>query len=241
MQDVLFSADAEKTQAEKAYRMLREDIVSGALAPGLKLKIDMLRERYDIGAGPLREALARLSGEHLVTLLGQRGFLVAPMSVEDAREIGHLRKLLEADALAQSIPAGDLAWEEKVITTWHRLERVERADRQGLERMPEWERLNQDFHDALVAACPSAWLLRMRAMMFRHHERYRRLSRQKTVLTRDIHLEHRALLDAALDRNVEQAITVIRSHIEHTTNAVVAALGNNPEAEAILALSEQAG
>ncbi len=84
-QDVLEAGD-EKTQAEKAYRLMREDIVSGALAPDLKLKIDFLRDRYDIGAGPLREALARLSGEHLVTLLGQRGFVVAPMSVADARK-----------------------------------------------------------------------------------------------------------------------------------------------------------
>lgn len=224
MQDVLFSADAEKTQAEKAYRMLREDIVSGALAPGLKLKIDMLRERYDIGAGPLREALARLSGEYLVTLLGQRGFVVAPMSVSDAREIGHLRKIFEADALSQSIPKGDRTWEERVITTYHRLERLELSDKQGADRLEEWERLNDDFHEALVAACPSIWVLRMREMTFRHHERYRRLSRIKTVFTRDIHLEHRALLDAALDRNADRAMEVIHSHIERTTNAVAHAL-----------------
>lgn len=222
-QDVLETGD-EKTQAEKAYRLVREDIVSGALAPEMKLKIDFLRERYDIGAGPLREALARLSGEHLVTLLGQRGFVVAPMSASDAREIGHLRKIFEVDALSQSIPIGNRQWEERVITTYHRLERLELSDKQGSDRLDEWERLNNDFHEALVAACPSIWVLRMREMMFRHHERYRRLSRLKTVLTRDIHLEHRALLDAALDRDVERAIDIIRSHIERTTNAVANAL-----------------
>lgn len=222
-QDILDAGD-EKTQAEKAYRLVREDIITGALAPDMKLKIDFLRDRYDIGAGPLREALARLSGEHLVTLLGQRGFVVAPMSVADAREIGHLRKIFEADALSQSIPAGDRQWEERVITTYHRLERIELSDKQGADRLKEWERLNNDFHEALVAACPSVWVLRMREMMFRHHERYRRLSRIQTVFTRDIHLEHRALLDAALDRDVERAIDVIRSHIERTTNAVTEAL-----------------
>ena len=38
--------------------LLRTDIIDGALMPGLKLKLDMLRERYDIGAAPLREALS---------------------------------------------------------------------------------------------------------------------------------------------------------------------------------------
>lgn len=215
-----------KTTAERAYRLLREDIVSGALAPGQKLKIEMLRSRYDIGSGPLREAMSRLAGDHLVEILGQRGFLVAPFTAQDAREIGDLRKMVEAEALGQSIPLGDSIWEERVITTFHRLERQETGPAQGVEALSEWERLNHAFHEALVAACPSVWLLRTRDSMFKHHERYRRLSRVRTVLTRDIHTEHRELLDAALDKDVEMAQRVIRLHIESTTQAVVLAIEN---------------
>lgn len=215
-----------KTTAERAYRLLREDIVSGALAPGQKLKIEMLRSRYDIGSGPLREAMSRLAGDHLVEILGQRGFLVAPFTAQDAREIGDLRKMVEAEALGQSIPLGDATWEERVITTFHRLERQETGPDQGVEALSDWERLNHAFHEALVAACPSVWLLRTRDSMFKHHERYRRLSRVRTVLTRDIHTEHRELLDAALDKDVEMAQRVIRTHIESTTQAVVLAIEN---------------
>jgi DNA-binding GntR family transcriptional regulator len=57
-------------------------------------------------------------------------------------------------------------------------------------------------------------------MMFRHHERYRRLSRIKTKLTRDIHAEHKALMQAALKRDVGEAVRVIRKHVEKTTKAV---------------------
>ncbi len=218
------TAMTEKTTAERAYRLLREDIVSGALEPGQKLKIEMLRNRYDIGSGPLREALSRLAGDHLVEILGQRGFIVAPFTAQDAREIGDLRKLVEAEALSLSIPKGDSTWEEKVITTFHRLERLETGPAQGVQALAEWERLNHAFHEALVAACPSTWLLRTRASMFKHHERYRRLSRVRTVLTRDIHAEHRALMEAALDKDVATAQSVIRSHIENTTQAVVQAI-----------------
>lgn len=226
------TATTEKTFAERAYRLLREDIVSGALKPRQKLKIEMLRERYNLGSGPLREALARLSGDFLVDILGQRGFIVAPYSASEAREIGDLRKLLEAETLALSIPNGDKKWEERVITTYHRLERIELADKQGVDRLAEWEALNGEFHDALVSACPSGWALRIRDMMFKQHERYRRLSRIKTVLTRDIHLEHKALLDAALDRDVAAATQVIRSHVENTTRTVLAAIEQAEETHA---------
>jgi GntR family carbon starvation induced transcriptional regulator len=214
----------EKTTAERAYRLLREDIVSGALTPGQKLKIEMLRNRYEIGSGPLREAMSRLAGDHLVEILGQRGFVVANFTAQDAREIGDLRKLVEAEALSLSIPRGDSLWEERVITTFHRLERLETGPAQGVEALAEWEHLNHAFHEALVAACPSVWLLRTRASMFKHHERYRRLSRVRTVLTRDIHGEHRALMEAALDKDVAKSQRVIRTHIESTTQAVIEAI-----------------
>lgn len=215
---------AEKTLSEVAYRLLREDILSGVLEPGMKLKIEMLRERYGINAGPLREALSRLAGDHIVRLMGQRGFVVAPMSVRDARDIGDLRKLLEAEALARSIPRGDRAWEDRIITSYHRLERLERSADQGVGQMPEWEELNSAFHEALISAADSEWLGRLRTMMFRHHERYRRLSRVRTALTRDIHQEHRELMDAALERDVARAVEIIRVHVQRTTDAVIATI-----------------
>lgn len=227
MTDVILNArydGPEKTFAERAYRLLREDIVAGVLEPGLKLKIQMLQDRYDIGAGPLREALARLSSDQLVELEGQRGCRVALMSAKDAREIGDLRKVLEAQALQQSIPAGDEAWENAVITAYHRLEQIERRLNQGINDLPEWELRNQQFHKALVAGCDSRRLHWMRQLMFDQHERYRRLSRVKTVRTRDINEEHRALFEAAIDRNVDKAVAVIGVHVQRTTDAVLAAL-----------------
>lgn len=217
-------AGPEKTLAERAYRMLREDILSGSLAPGAKLKIDMLRQRYGVNAGPLREALSRLAGDNLVEVLGQRGFMVAQVYPRDAVEIGELRKLLEAEALSRSIPRGDTAWEERLITSYHRLSRHEGGESQGIEALATWERHNSAFHDATVSACDSLWLLRLREQLFRQHERYRRISRTQSVRTRAIHDEHAALFEACLARDVEAAVAVISAHIQRTSEAVTAAL-----------------
>ncbi|WP_395543589.1 FCD domain-containing protein [Neotabrizicola sp. sgz301269] len=59
--------------------------------------------------------------------------------------------------------------------------------------LTEWEGLNTDFHPALVGAAGSVWLLRMRGMMYQHHERYRQLSRRQPANQRDVHEEHRAV------------------------------------------------
>jgi DNA-binding GntR family transcriptional regulator len=213
-----------KTIAERAYRKIRDDIVSGSLKPGAKLKIDTLRQHYGFGAAPLREALSRLSGDHLVQVMEQRGFVVAPISASDAAEIGDLRKLLEVEALTRSIPRGDTVWEERLITSYHRLSRLETGENQGIDELDLWEKHNSAFHDATVAACDSMWLLRLREQLFRQHERYRRFSRIKSVRTRDIHEEHEALFEAAMARDVEKAASIISTHIQRTTDAVVSAL-----------------
>lgn len=213
-----------RTGGELAYFKLREHIVSGTLAPEQKLKIEMLKERYAMSVGPLREAMTRLTAERLIVQEGQRGFRVAPLTAQDAREIGEMRLLVETEALRKSIPVGDTEWEERIITTFFRLEQVETGHDKSQPTLARWERLNDAFHTALVAACPSNWLLQTREMMFRHHERYRRLSRIKTTLTRDIHAEHKALMQAALDRDVDEATRIIQTHVEKTTNAVAAAI-----------------
>jgi len=214
----------ERTIAEKAYRLLREDILSGDLGPGLKLKIEMLRQRYGLGAAPIREALARLSSDHLVRLEGQRGCEVVPMSIEEAGDIGRMRKMLEVEALKTSIAKGGEDWETDLVAAFHRLESLERRTNQGIDELSEWEQRNHRFHAALVAACGSPWLMRLRQTVFDQHERYRRLSRVKTVRTRDISREHRELMEAALARDLDKAARVMEAHVQGTTDAVIAAL-----------------
>lgn len=219
------SEKPEKTNSERAYRLLREEIVAGELAPGLKLKIEMLRQRYELGAGPLREALARLSSDHLVVLEGQRGFAVAPMSIEDACDIGAMRRTLEVEALRMSFARGDDDWEAGVVATFHALERNEQRSENAQEPdFIEWERRNRLFHEALVSACDSTWLLRIRNQMFEQHERYRRLSRVTSLGSRDVSKEHKQLLETAIARDIESAVKVISMHIQRTSDIVAETL-----------------
>jgi len=59
--------------------------------PGEKLRIEVLRTRYDVGGTPLREAMNRLSTEGLVTQSEQRGFRVTPVSADELLELTRTR------------------------------------------------------------------------------------------------------------------------------------------------------
>lgn len=216
---------AAKTIADQTYHQLRWDIVSGALAPGTKLAMDLLTKRYGVGMSPLREALVRLTGDALVHAEGQRGFWVSHVSIDELEDTMKTRMLIEQEALARSIELGDAAWEERVRDSYAMLSGLEEhLDEGGAEVFAQWERANRLFHEALVSACGSPWLIRMRRMLHQHSERYRLISLSHMTPERDVHDEHEAIKDAALSRKALKATRLIEMHLERTTDAVRQAL-----------------
>jgi len=136
-----------------AWQRIRADIIAGKLAPNTRLRIALLRTAYGIGATPLREALSRLVSERLVVSMDRRGFAVAPISLKELRDLTDLRKLLEKEALRQSLKNGDEQWEADVVSAVYKLGRLhERIQGGDLSAIDGWELLNQEFHEALVSA-----------------------------------------------------------------------------------------
>ena len=114
-----------KTLVESAYRNLRRNIIEGRLPPGEKLRIEHMKDDYGVGGATLREALSLLISDALVVSQGQRGFRVAPVSLEDLADITETRVMLEGEALRQSIARGDETWEANLMAAFHRLTRAE--------------------------------------------------------------------------------------------------------------------
>src|SRR4030088_2461104 len=87
------------TLSERAANLVEQDIIAGVLAPGARLGIVDLVQRYDIGATPLREGLSRLISRGLIVGIGQRGFRRADMSRADPLEITRMRTGVEIEAV----------------------------------------------------------------------------------------------------------------------------------------------
>src|SRR5690242_6876599 len=216
------SDESAGTLASAAYRRLRDDILTGALLPNEKLPMRELQLRYRIGLAPLREALARLTAENLVFSSDHRGYWVAPISVDELRDLTRVRMLLESEALRGSIAQGDDAWEAEVVSTFHRLALVtERGAHLADETLPEWEARHEDFHRALISSAGSRLLLRLRAILAQLVRRYR-LYAVAAGVNRDHLGEHRAIKEAALARDADRAAQLLSMHYELTTRTILA-------------------
>lgn len=222
------------TLASTVYERLRDDILVGALAPGSKLRIEHLSERYDTGTSPMREALNRLLADGLVRREEQRGFFVAPVSPEELIEFTKTRCWVENIALRESIANGDDDWEERILISSHRLLRVPRSLKSGTyESNPEWERRHVLFHQALLSACGSRPLLAFCDQLQQLTFRYRQLAAAKSYPRHDEKGEHEAVVKAALGRDAELASRLLTDHYRHTTEVILSqyeVLEPDPEA-----------
>src|ERR1700760_539007 len=122
------------TLSERAAALVEQDILAGHLAPGSRLGITDLVQRYEIGATPLREGLSRLISRGLIVGIGQRGFRVADVSREDLLDITRMRTVVEIEALRLAIALGDDAWEAGVLSALHQMRRhIERTGKEFRE------------------------------------------------------------------------------------------------------------
>lgn len=201
----------------RAYQRIRDEIISGALEPGRKLKIEDLRQVYGTGASPIREALSLLTSDRLVERIDQRGFRVAHVGAEAYEELLKTRCWLEERALRESIRNGGKDWEERVVLAQYHLSRTDRSlDSKKFVANSDWEQHHKRFHLALLSACGSSIMLQFCEQLYDQNIRYRNIAGSSAYPKRDISQEHDEIARAALDRQEDAAARHLISHYRAT-------------------------
>lgn len=209
--------DSPVSLTARVYERLRDDIISGVLEPGAKLKIEKLRHRYDSGASPLREALSLLTSNRLVDRRDQRGFRVSQISLEEFDDLLRTRCWAEGRALRESIANGDKRWEEEVVVASYHLSREPRGPSlDPAATSTDWEALHKKFHMTLVSRCPSRFLLDFCDELYDRNVRYRKAASPAAYPSRDVRAEHDAIAEAVLARDPDLAVKRLEEHYAST-------------------------
>ena len=110
--------------SDKAYEQLEELIVTMKLAPGTPVSESQLSTMLGIGRTPIREAIQRLSHEHLVSVMPKRGIFISDLNPQKQLKVLETRRELERLICKKS------------------------AKRCNLEERKQFERMAKDFKKA---------------------------------------------------------------------------------------------
>jgi DNA-binding GntR family transcriptional regulator len=144
------------TKQERAYRAIRERILSGEYGPGFRVVIDGLAGELGVSALPVREAVRRLEAEGLIVYRPNAGAQVAPADPAGFDDEMTVLAVLEGFATASAAPRMDAA-------AIARLSEVTDAMVAAMERMDAlgFGALNRDFHAVIHGFCTNPALVRM--------------------------------------------------------------------------------
>ncbi len=182
----------------------RELITRGVLAPGVHLGQMELAERFNASRVPVREALKLLAAEGVIQHDPNRGFFVAKISSDEARQLYRIRHLVEADLLTT------IDWpNKKQLTDLHKmmdeLEILLKEQKRDL-----WAILHREFHRKVFELSPQKVMVKEALRLWTLTDRYRSLlpTPTATKLTKSETTDERRLLDALAKRDRQRLLKV---------------------------------
>ncbi len=207
--------DNYKPLREIVFETLREAIINATLKPGERLMEIQLAEEMGVSRTPVREAIRKLELEGFVVMVPRKGAYVADISTKDIADVFEIRAALEG--LAAGLAAERITEEEL-----DQLERIlvkigECVNNNDLEKLIE---VDGEFHDTLFKATRNERLVQIVSNLREQIQRFRTASlsipgRMKYALE-----EHKKIVEAVSERNVELAQALAREHIENAENSM---------------------
>jgi DNA-binding GntR family transcriptional regulator len=199
-----------RTLSERVFEIVRERIVAGRLPVSAAIRQDALAAELGISKIPLREALARLEQEGLLTSHANRGYFVRPMSTDQAEEIYALRLAIEPAAAAYAATVAQDADRAAVTDAFVRL------DNAAHDNLVEVAVRNRDFHVALVRPGQRLLTTQLVERLAVLSERYVIAHLEPAERESRAHREHSDLLNAFLARDSATLETLLVRHIGAT-------------------------
>ncbi len=201
------------TKTNHAYRLIKEDILAGTLAPGSRLRLAELAESYNVSEMPVREALRMLQQAGLVVFENHRGATVAELSFSELYEVIETRTYLEILAICQAVPFHT----KESLAELGELHAQMTSEAAGTKYFS----LNHSFHLALYRGCKNAFLKQEIDGLW--ERAWRRWSKSLYELRPDrigiANAEHLVILDAIRRGAVDEVEWASRLHRESTLRA----------------------
>lgn len=201
---------------EDVAELLRQRIFNRALPPGSWIDELKIAEELGISRTPLREAIKVLAAEGLVTMKVRRGAYVTEVSEQDLREVYSLLALLEADAAAEVCRTASDRQLKDIQALHQQLEQA--ADPQTGSRERFFE-LNEAFHLALLDAAGNRWRKQMVLDLRKVMKLNRHSSLFKSGRLQESLKEHRAIVQAVVERNATAARDHVSTHFKNGLQA----------------------
>jgi GntR family transcriptional regulator, rspAB operon transcriptional repressor len=210
--DELIEESTDTNKKRRVYEILRTKIVHNELKPSEYLNEQNLCQDLGVSKTPIREALQRLEHNRLVVIVPNKGCFVSNISIDRIREVFEIRAILEC-AAARLAAASDNRSQFKSI-----LESHDSFNIQDGEEMRHYLLSGYQIHTHIVEAAGNSYLTDFYKTILDHIVQIRVyfLNRFKSERLHETVEEHKRILQAIVDGDVDGAESAMRDHLKRS-------------------------
>lgn len=221
-------------QVSLAYDYILERILSYDLLPDAKVSDNQLAKELGISRAPIREAILLLVMDGLIHSTPDGKMIVAPIHFDDITDILNVRSALEITAVRIISENGWLSEEQHAEL--HRLHHLfsESNVRRAFSQHYSYDDL---FHSTLISFAGSKRISEITAQMRLQMQRIRWLSLLENDRQSAAVYEHRAILDAIQNKDLNRAISCMQEHFNQSEQAFRRVFDDRNVRQIVLAVS----
>lgn len=194
--------------SDRIFEIIEKQIVSGAVKPGERLVETDLAESLGTSKSPVREALKRLEGEGIVTLIPRKGYFVRDIDRKSIEDFVDTMIVIEP-AIVQ------YALKQKTEAVCREIDAILDEMKQTLKKKDyeSYVGLNDRFHGLFVDLTENQWFLKFFNTLHKQADMLRSLSlHSRDRFSRSIE-EHTAIAEAFKKGDEKKIVEAVRHHI----------------------------
>ncbi|HTL87927.1 MAG TPA: GntR family transcriptional regulator [Leptolyngbya sp.] len=209
-------ARKQSLQAQ-AYQAVRSAILSGEISAGTRLIETQLAKQLQVSRTPIREAIRQLQQENLITIDAAGTLRVATLSMQDAVQLYTCRIALEQLSVTG---ACETATEREINALQDLVVAAEQTDQLQFTNA-HLLNLDYQFHRSIARSSGNLWLTSLLDQVFDQMALLRIQTLQHNPQVLEIRQEHREIYRAIADRDADQAVEMIVSHLSASRDRVI--------------------
>jgi DNA-binding GntR family transcriptional regulator len=211
--------------AEHVYQLLKAEVINDQFEAKGRIVIETVAIRLGVSPTPVREALARLAGEQLVSFRVYVGYAVLPpLSLVELRDLFEAREVIEAAGALLTCARSD----DSDLARLREIDARIRKGRYGKDRYSDFVSFvndNQRFHEALLDGARNP-ALRRAFDALNYEARIARRTQGRGIPDLDLICdEHSAIIAALAARDVPALVAAVTAHARDSHTRLVEDLG----------------
>jgi len=198
----------KSSTSKEIYHLLRKEIISWNLVPGLNISEKEISEKFNVSRTPVREAFVRLSNEGLLNIYPQKGTFVSLIDLSAIDEGRFMREHMERAVIKLACKS---FCDEKII----QLEMSLKFQKMYNENHDYKNLFEEDdkFHTLIFEGCKKKRIFTSINEMNSDFQRVRELNLIDDLKWEDIYSQHVGILDAIKSRQPVLAEKIVKEHL----------------------------